>query len=225
MQTLTEQLIASMQKMYPKTVTKEYVQKARSKAMVGKICTDCSGLIYGYRGKNVGSSQLYQNASKKIPIAKSDSFPIGTVVWKSGHVGIYIGKENGIPMVVEAKGINYGVVKTRLKDTNWVYGLLFNDISYADVKTVDLGMSNPYAYPKRVIKLLSRGEDVKWVQFALRQAGFNIPFEYGGKKYNEVKVDGVAGNITVAAIKAFQQSCKVTCDGKAGPVTNKLLLR
>lgn len=225
MQTLTEQLIASMKKMYPKTVTKEYVQKARNKGMVGKICTDCSGLIYGYRGKNVGSSQLYQTASKRIPIAKFESFPIGTMVWKSGHVAVYIGMENGIPMVVEAKGINYGVVKTRLKDTNWVYGLLFSDISYGDVKTNDLGMSNPYAYPSRTIRWGCRGEDVKWVQFALRQAGFNIPFTYNGKTYNEVKIDGVAGNITVAAIKAFQQSCKVTVDGKAGPVTNKLLLR
>ncbi len=225
MQTLTEQLIASMKKLYPKTVTSAYVQKARNKSMVGKTCTDCSGLIFGYRGKNVGSSQLYQTASKRIPIAKSDSFPIGTVVWKSGHVGVYIGKENGTPMVVEAKGISYGVVKTRLKDTNWVYGLLFSDISYGDVKTNDLGQSNPYAYPKRVIKLLSRGEDVKWVQFALRQAGFNVPFTYNGKTYSEVKIDGVAGNITVAAIKAFQQSCKVTVDGKAGPVTCKLLLR
>ena len=115
MQILTEQLIASMKKLYPKTVTKEYVQKARNKNMVGKICTDCSGLIYGYRGKNVGSSQLYQTASKKIPIAKSDSFPVGTVVWKSGHVGVYIGSNT----VIEAKGHKYGVVKSKL--SGWKY--------------------------------------------------------------------------------------------------------
>lgn len=223
MQILTEQLIASMKKLYPKTVTKEYVEKARNKNMVGKICTDCSGLIYGYRGKNIGSSQLYQTASRRIPIAQAESFPVGTVVWRSNHVAVYIGMENGVQMVVEAKGINYGVVKTRLKDSAWVYGLLFSDLVYSEPRKEDIYMSNPYAFPKRIIKLGCRGEDVKWVQFALRTAGYHVPFEFNGKKYNEVKVDGIAGMITVAAIKAFQQSCKVTCDGKAGPVTNKLL--
>lgn len=39
----------------------------------------------------------------------------GLVVWTSGHIGISL---DGV-WAIEARGFNYGVVKTRIKDRSW----------------------------------------------------------------------------------------------------------
>ncbi len=39
----------------------------------------------------------------------------GVMVWRDGHVGIYIGNDE----VIESRGVEYGVVRTRLSDRNW----------------------------------------------------------------------------------------------------------
>ena len=225
MTVLPEGQMARLSALYPKTVTKAYIEKARDNGLVGRVCTDCSGLIGAYRGKQIGSYQLYQTAKKRMPVVEWPLWAVGVVVWRSGHVGVYIGTVNGVPMVVEAKGIDYGVVLTRL-DANWTYGLTFDDMSYnynikADGKAKQ---PNPYKEPTRIIKRFSRGEDVKWVQHELREAGFDRPFTYEGKTYGAVVVDGVAGKITDAAIRAYQQSCKITVDGKVGKITRGYLI-
>ena len=50
----------------------------------------------------------------------------GLAVWKSGHIGVYIG--NG--EVVEAMGTKYGVVKTKLAGRGWSAWLQIPYISY-----------------------------------------------------------------------------------------------
>lgn len=217
-----------MHKSYPKIVTLLYMAKARNKKQVGRINVDCSGLIAGYRGKNVGSSQLRATAKKRMPIAEVEKFAKGTVLWKSGHVGVYIGLENGVPMCVEAKGINYGTVKSRVADTKWEYGLTFSDMEYEyEEKVPGLDRQpNPYTEPTVTIKKGSKdtnGTGVRWVQWELREAGFDKEFTYNGKKYKPVTVDGSAGPITDAAIRSFQQSCKLQVDGKCGPTTRRYL--
>ena len=114
---LTENKMSTMHRMYPKVVTTSYMAKARRKGQVGKVNVDCSGLIAGYRQLNIGSYQLYQTAYTRMPIAKINDFAPGVVLWKSGHVGVYIGKVNGVPMCIEAKGINYGTVMTKVSAT------------------------------------------------------------------------------------------------------------
>lgn len=57
-------------------------------------------------------------------------------------------------------------------------------------------------------QLGSRGEEVRSVQKKLRELGY-----YTGK------VDGIYGNATKRAVKAFQKSCGLTEDGIAGPKT------
>lgn len=224
---LTENYMKKMHISYPKTVTTSYMKKARNRGQVGVVNSDCSGLISGYTEKIIGSYQMYQQAYTRLPIANIKDFAIGTVLWKSGHVGIYIGMENGIPMCIEAKGIDYGVVKTKVSASKWVYGLTFKELTYSYEKnlsdTASWKGTNPYAEPTRTIKRYCKGEDVKWVQWELREAGFDRRFVYNGKTYAAVEIDGDAGKITDAAIRAFQASCKITVDGKCGKTTRKYL--
>lgn len=224
---LTEGKMSTMHRLYPSVVTTSYIAKARRKGQVGKVNVDCSGLIGGYRQKNIGSYQLYATAYTRLPIASIKSFAIGTVLWKSGHVGVYIGMENGVPMCMEAKGINYGTIKSKVSATKWRYGLTFSDISYSyDTSLSEEATwkgSNPYTEPTVLIRKGSTGMGVKWVQYELVEAGLGIPFTYNSKKYNGVVIDGDAGKITQAAILAFQQSCKIQEDGVCGSITRKYL--
>ena len=222
---LTQATMDQMHKLYPSVVTNSYINKAKKKGQVGRINTDCSGLPGAYREKQIGSSQLYQTAYTRLPISEVKNFAPGVILWKSGHVGIYIGLENGVPMCVEAKGIDYGVVKTKVSATNWQCGLTFADIDYnydTKLKGTWKG-TNPYKEPTKTVQKGSKGEDVKWVQWELREAGFDRAFSYKGRMYGAVAIDGDAGKITDAAIRAYQASAKITVDGKVGPITRDKL--
>lgn len=224
---LTENKMSTMHRLYPKVVTTSYMAKARSRGQVGKVNVDCSGLIAGYRQLNIGSYQLYQTAYTRMPIANINDFAPGTVLWKSGHVGVYVGKVDGVPMCIEAKGINYGTVMTKVSATKWVYGLTFREIDYTyDTKVSGTWKgTNPYTMPTMTVTspaqarkmgiktYISRGEGVKWVQWELMEAGL----------LTEADIDGICGSKTVAAIIKYQESCKITADGLAGVTTRKYL--
>ena len=92
---------------------------------VGKVCVDCSGLISWYTGKRKSSSQ-YKAESKAQPINTIALAPIGAAVWRQGHIGIYIG--NGL--IIEARGSQYGVVQTKVKDRDFTHWFLIKDIEY-----------------------------------------------------------------------------------------------
>ena len=70
---------------------------------------------YGTNGMpDIGADAMYRNASVKGTIGTIPETP-GLAVWKSGHIGVYIGGGE----VIEAMGTNYGVVKTNLDERNW----------------------------------------------------------------------------------------------------------
>jgi peptidoglycan hydrolase-like protein with peptidoglycan-binding domain len=66
---------------------------------------------------------------------------------------------------------------------------------------------NPYNEPTRTISKGCEGDDVKWVQWELCEAGF------------EVEIDGDCGPITDAGIREYQLKQKLIVDGKVGPNT------
>lgn len=210
METLTNTKADTMHRLYPDVVNDAYLKKAKEKGLIGRVCVDCSGLIGAYRHKQIGSAKLYSTASKRLPMDKLDDFAIGVVLWKKGHCGVYIG--NGY--CVEAKGINYGTIKSKVLSTNWTCGLTFDDISYSyDKKIVAEGKKqNPYTMPTRTLKKTHKGEDVKWLQFELNEAGFSLV------------IDGDFGSKTLQAVKEFQMSCKIEVDGIVGKVTRSKLI-
>jgi peptidoglycan hydrolase-like protein with peptidoglycan-binding domain len=70
---------------------------------------------------------------------------------------------------------------------------------------------NPYNEPTRAISKGCEGDDVKWVQWELCDAGF------------VVEVDGKCGLITDTRIKEYQRKNKLYVDGKVGPITRNYM--
>ena len=218
MQVLTEPYMAMMHDLYPSTVTKAYMTLARLKGMVGKECTDCSGLIGGFRKRQIGSSQLYATAKARLDIADYEKWANGVVVWRKGHVGVFFRSDHRF-YVVEAKGINYGTVLSNFNPKNWTCGLTFDDLSYVYQETAEHTgrATNPYMEPVNNVKRGDKGEGVKWVQFELREAGFAKDIDKAGG------IDGDFGKATEKAVKEFQKSCKITADGIVGKMTRAYL--
>ena len=125
-QVLTEALLLQLAAENPKVYTPQYIAKAR--CFMGKHCTDCSGLITWCTGILRGSANYKETARKVQPIGALNESMTGWALWKPGHIGVYIG--NG--KCIEAKGINYGTVETRVRDTPWANVLKLKDIDYTE---------------------------------------------------------------------------------------------
>ena len=96
-----------------------------------------------------------------------------------------------------------GVVGRMTWEAIWAeYQSLENDINSSDD-----------GYPGTALRVGSRGDDVRKVQFWLRIAASN---------YSSIPapaVDGIFGSGTEAAVKAFQREFGLTADGVVGPAT------
>ena len=129
---LTAEKYAWLKKTYGSMV------KDSDKAKIGRVCTDCSGLISWFTGKIRNSTGFHDSAKKVHPISTISNAPIGSAVWKKGHIGIYIG--NGY--IIEAMGSAYGVVKTRVESRNFTHWFEIADIKYMNI------IDNKTYYPK-----------------------------------------------------------------------------
>lgn len=97
---------------------------------VGKVCVDCSGLISWATGIVLSSAQLFEKAVRKEPIGTIKNAPIGALVWKSGHVGIYTGLVGNVPYYIAADGSAYGVREVPLSQNSFTHWLLMEYINY-----------------------------------------------------------------------------------------------
>jgi len=125
---LTQSRINQLARENPNMYTDAYIAKA--KKFIGRACTDCSGLISWYTGIIRGSSNFCDTAVENHPVSALNESMTGWALWKPGHIGVYIG--GGV--VIEAKGINYGTIKSRVTDTPWHAALKLKDIDYSVVK-------------------------------------------------------------------------------------------
>ena len=133
-QVLTNALLEAKIRQYPEKI-KDREAFIRQNWM-GKPVQDCVGLIKGHLWTNdngrisyrfdgipdLSADGMFNNAKEKGPITTLPETQ-GLLVWKKGHIGVYIG--NG--EVVESHGTFYGVIKTRLNKsinetgwTNWI---------------------------------------------------------------------------------------------------------
>lgn len=122
----TEALYNSKKKQYPKYYDRSsYTQGWEHQ--YGQRVHDCIGLIKGYlwsdtptstpkynSAQDVSANGMLNKCKEKGAIGTIPEIP-GVLVFYSGHVGVYEG--NGY--VIEARGHNYGVVRTKLKDRPW----------------------------------------------------------------------------------------------------------
>ena len=72
---------------------------------------------------------------------------------------------------------------------------------------------NPYSAPDKNIRLNSKGNDVRWLQYELNQKGYRLI------------VDGAAGNLTIGALMDFQKKNGLAPDGICGSLTRAKLLQ
>ena len=137
-QVLTESLLEQKISQYPSGVgDKEEI--IREKWLGGRTA-DCVGLIksygwldaddlrirYGSGGMpDIGADAMYYNAQVKGALDTMPETP-GLAVWRSGHIGVYVGDGE----VIEAMGTAYGVVRTKLAERSWTAWLEIPYISY-----------------------------------------------------------------------------------------------
>ena len=72
---------------------------------------------------------------------------------------------------------------------------------------------NPYQEPKKNVRLGSKGNDVRWLQYELN------------KRWYKLVVDGIAGNKTISALIDYQKQNGLDPDGICGPKTIASLKR
>lgn len=204
--TITEELIKAKTAQYPERYTPEYI--ARSRKGIGRIGYDCSAVIDTYVGVDKSANAWLEAAKEKGTI---DTMPqeVGLLVHMNGHVGVYIG--NGY--VVEARGVDYGVVKTKLNERAWRYWSKNPLIVYEAAAERAI---NPFPVPTATLYRYSVNNTktaVKWLQFELNM-------RYGAA----ISIDGIFGSITQTYLGRFQEENGLTVDYKCGIKTRTKLI-
>ena len=169
---------------------------------------DCSGIIVGVM-RDLGiikptsdyRARDFQAKSTKVPL--KDLQAADLVFDKQSeatHVGVYIGDG----YVIESRGRDYGVVKRKTSEGNWVVGGRLEWFS-DDIPVLTRNL--------RYIKdNMMRGEDVKQAQERLNKHGCDAGVE-----------DGIFGVKTMDATIEFQAEHDLHVDGVIGQNTWKKL--
>lgn len=94
---------------------------------------DCQGLLDYFAGDNVTADYCYKNwctekgeITDEVKAYLATPNALGCAVFeekdgKKNHVGFIVGNLNGDPLIVEARGIAYGVCMTRLSEREFTY--------------------------------------------------------------------------------------------------------
>lgn len=129
------------------------------------------------------------------------------------HVGIVSGTTCGIISVIEGNKGDAVAFRTVTVNGRYIRGYGLPD--YASKAKVT---STPkpkqkchYSEPKKNLKLGSKGNGVKWIQWHLNKCGASL------------KVDGSFGTLTKAATIKFQKNNNLMCDGVVGVKTRAKL--
>ena len=179
---------------------------------INHYVADCSGLfVWAFKqlsGKIAHSSNsIYKNyCTVKGQLSKGkrtdgQELRPATAVFTGtadshGHIGLYIGDGR----VIEASGTQVGVIESKVTDKKWTY--------WGELKSVSYDGAEPSGKP--TIRKGDRGPYVALAQTELIQQGYSC----GNKG-----ADGIFGNDTLAAVKAFQQANGLDPDGVVGPLT------
>lgn len=87
-----------------------------------------------------------------------------------------------------------------------------NLTQYDNIAGILPATGNPYSEPTKNVRLNTRGNDARWLQYELNRVG--------GYK---LIVDGVAGQLTIGALQDFQREHGLHVDGICGPLTRQKL--
>ena len=155
MQLLTEEFMQTMHRKYPSVVTEQYMEMAIHRGLPGRVCCDCSGLIAGYTGRSFGTAQLYASASLRMSVETIDQFPAGTLLWKKGHVAVFIGYMDNMPCCIESRSLEHGCCLSKIAGRS-------------------APSPNIYPIPTAILLPGEEGNQVKWLQHALFESGYDL---------------------------------------------------
>lgn len=190
---------------------------------------DCNGLAEGlykdYTGTDINSKARYNYSgwcSKKgtgiIPV--NMRVPGAAIFWGSKAASIthvaYLdrpvteGKPEGDWYIIEARGVMYGVVRTKLyaRDPDF-WGIMDKYFDYGQTEFVEPS----YKLGDRLLKKGAKGSDVSELQTWLTKFGY----------LNDI-IDGDFGSKTKAAVEKFQKANGLTADGEYGQQSHKAML-
>ena len=170
--------------------------------------TDCQGLLdafltyvqgektdvnadYNYRKWCTGKGKI---SEVERPYELGEAVFMANSRGKISHVGWICGLDaDGEPLVVEARGLSYGVVVTRLKERAWTHrGLMTKKFDYKEDK--------PMATKFEVIKPMLKGDGVIEMQKALNANG------YTDDNGNKLVEDGKWGSKSQAAFRKLLEA-------------------
>lgn len=169
--TATRGLLLAKKKQYPSHYGFERMEEYKSQ--FGERVHDCVGLIKGYLwsenfvappkynpSQDVSANGMLKKCTEKGKISTMPEMP-GILVFKRGHVGVYVGNNK----VIEARGFNYGVVETELGKRGWT----------------DWGKCPWITYPKSGNYFMTCAHDEVSIVDALKKIGENSSFSYRKK--------------------------------------------
>lgn len=230
---LTERKLAEVRRLYPERMSEKRYQYAR-KHYVGKQTNDCYGMIKRYKwtdgdaenpaitdppkydpNTDVNANTAYQKATVKGKISTIPEVR-GLIVWKPGHVGVYLG--NG--RVAEARGFDFGTVISKLSDRPFTHWFQEVGISY-DQEPQPTPGKDKIMIELEVLKKTTptmKGPNVLVFQSMMNTLGIR---DDEGKELDE---DSHFGKRSEQAAIRYQKKVGLTPDGVVGSKTwNKLL--
>ena len=188
--------------------SREAYDNATAEMKPDDYATDCQGLLDAYltyvQGEktDVNADYNYRKwCTGKGKISEVERpYELGEAVFmansrgKISHVGWICGLDaDGEPLVVEARGLSYGVVVTRLKERAWTHrGLMTKKFDYKE--------DEPMATKFEVIKPMLKGDGVKAMQNALNVNG------YTDDNGNALVEDGKWGSKSQAAFRKLLEA-------------------
>ena len=188
--------------------SKEAYDNATAKMQPDDYATDCQGLLDAYltyvQGEKTDVNADYNYRKWCTGKGKTSEierpYELGEAVFmansggKMKHVGWICGFDvDGEPLVVEARGLSYGVVITRLEDRVWTHrGLMTKKFDYKE--------EQPMATKFEVIKPMLKGDGVKAMQNALNVNG------YTDDNGNALVEDGKWGSKSQAAFRKLLEA-------------------
>ena len=216
----TESLYQSKAKQYPSHYTASRKSGYMADIAQGRMCADCVGMIKAFfwmsgdpTGKNKYASNNCPDVSadgmiklcKETGLIKNMPDLPGLVVWKSGHIGVYVGGG----YTIEMRGFAYDCVMRKVTDGPWTKWGKLPASMLAYVGVDDTLPEQPEA-TERILRNGDTGEDVRALQEALVLLGYDCG-RWGA--------DGDFGDATERAVKKFQLMRHLERDGEAGPLT------
>lgn len=213
---------------------------------------DCVGLIKGYLWSNSPEDVNPKYNSKQDRSANGmrglcqisgsiDTLPevVGVLVFFDGHVGVYEGNGN----VIEARGHAFGVVRTKVKGRPWKTWGYCPYISYVEdvAQPEELEEYKPSVLEWQLaaiadgFKFPLYGADGEWgaeCESVAKKAVVKKRLVYRYRNLTKlaqrvvnVKMDGLCGNDTAAAIRAYQAAHGLKSDGACGLQTWREMLK